>query len=437
MRAPVAALLALLLVPGVAEALPSFARDSGMPCVACHTTAFGPSLTPEGEAFKLRGYSLGGKATRAPLNALALASFTRTSSGQGSQAPGDFHANDNLALDEVSLVFAGPLVPKLGALAEVRYDGVAEEARLGKVDIRYADAGNPGGYGYMVWGLSLNNSPSVQDLWNTSPAWSFPFATSGAAPRPAGVPLIEDLENEVYGVSAYTVLYDYLYMELGGYRGLGAGMRDLVNAQDLRRLEGSAPYWRLAGMLQLDRHAWRLGAFGLSARLRPDGTGAAGADGYLDFTYDATYSYRGPQNHLKLQLAYTQEAQDLDASVSLGLAQRQYHRLRTYRATGILATRRAMTWTASTFVIEGTPDAGLYPSAPVTGSASHQPDSRGTILEAAYGTASRMGAIDLNYRVGLQLTHYERFNGARHDYDGDGRDAADNDTLFCYLWIAI
>ena len=41
-----------------------------------------------------------------------------------------------------------------------------------------------------------------------------------------------------------------------------------------------------------------------------------------------------------------------------------------------------------------------------------------------------------NLRVGAQYTAYSRFNGASRNYDGFGRDARDNDTLFLYLWAA-
>jgi hypothetical protein len=34
----------------------------------------------------------------------------------------------------------------------------------------------------------------------------------------------------------------------------------------------------------------------------------------------------------------------------------------------------------------------------------------------------------------LQYTFYSRFNGARHNYDGSGRSAADNNTLYLLLW---
>ncbi len=40
-----------------ANAVPSFARQTGMDCVACHTSF--PELTPFGREFKLNGYTLG------------------------------------------------------------------------------------------------------------------------------------------------------------------------------------------------------------------------------------------------------------------------------------------------------------------------------------------------------------------------------------------
>src|SRR6516162_6753740 len=41
-----------------AEALPSFARQTGQPCGTCHTDF--PFLTPFGRRFKLLGYTVGG-----------------------------------------------------------------------------------------------------------------------------------------------------------------------------------------------------------------------------------------------------------------------------------------------------------------------------------------------------------------------------------------
>src|ERR1700722_8483002 len=39
-----------------AYAVPSYARETGLPCSSCHTTA--PELTPFGRLFKLNGYTI-------------------------------------------------------------------------------------------------------------------------------------------------------------------------------------------------------------------------------------------------------------------------------------------------------------------------------------------------------------------------------------------
>jgi hypothetical protein len=39
-------------------------------------------------------------------------------------------------------------------------------------------------------------------------------------------------------------------------------------------------------------------------------------------------------------------------------------------------------------------------------------------------------------RIGAQYTFYTKFNGASENYDGFGRNAHDNNSLFLYLWAA-
>ena len=54
-----AALLVLLaFAPRNARAVPSFARQTGLPCSSCHTNP--PELTPLGRTFKLNGYTMTG-----------------------------------------------------------------------------------------------------------------------------------------------------------------------------------------------------------------------------------------------------------------------------------------------------------------------------------------------------------------------------------------
>ncbi|HMA87318.1 MAG TPA: hypothetical protein VKP89_01085, partial [Burkholderiales bacterium] len=47
---------AILLAPTSAQAVPSFARQTGMACEACHTVY--PQLTHYGRTFKANGYTL-------------------------------------------------------------------------------------------------------------------------------------------------------------------------------------------------------------------------------------------------------------------------------------------------------------------------------------------------------------------------------------------
>ena len=73
---------ALLASVGPAEAVPSYARQTGQPCAACHT-AF-PELTPFGRRFKIGGYTLGGGDWKGPpVAAMYMATFTHTQSQPG------------------------------------------------------------------------------------------------------------------------------------------------------------------------------------------------------------------------------------------------------------------------------------------------------------------------------------------------------------------
>jgi hypothetical protein len=41
-----------------------------------------------------------------------------------------------------------------------------------------------------------------------------------------------------------------------------------------------------------------------------------------------------------------------------------------------------------------------------------------------------------NLKLGIQYTIYTVYNGGGRNYDGFGRNASDNNTLFLYAWLA-
>jgi hypothetical protein len=81
----------------------------------------------------------------------------------------------------------------------------------------------------------------------------------------------------------------------------------------------------------------------------------------------------------------------------------------------------------------------LYAPAPVSGSANGKPNSNAFIAEAdwvPFGKKDSFGAPWVNLKLGLQYTAYTRFNGGTTNYDGFGRNASGNNTVFAFAWLA-
>lgn len=222
----------LLLVLGLlfsqtALALPSFARQTGMACTACHTQAFGPNLNSYGRSFKLNGYTWGGNESAiSRFGGMAMGSFTNTKKNVENLAADNgwenrrYNSNNNLAFDQASLFFGGKVYQQLGALVQFTYDGVESRFALDNTDIRWADEADWLGRNF-VYGVSFNNNPTVQDLWNTTPAWGFPYVSSPIAPAPGGnflygsAPAVASLGGQVGGASLYSMIDDTVYLEAG------------------------------------------------------------------------------------------------------------------------------------------------------------------------------------------------------------------------------
>jgi hypothetical protein len=440
------ALLALLLLglaPQAALAVPSFARQTGLPCATCHTTSFGPGLTPAGQDFKLNGYVMSdGQSGLPPLAAMLISSFTNTRSGQDGGAAPHFSPNDNPAVDQTSLFYAGRILDHLGAFVQVTYDGIAQRLAWDNFDLRYADKAHIGGTG-LVWGLSLNNSPTVQDLWNTTPAWSYPYVASGLAPTPAAAPVIEGaLAQTVYGLTAYSLVDEHLYLEGGAYRSLPDRVLSMVGAGAgaVSPFHGLAPYWRVALKGQRGAGYGSIGVFGIDLHQYPGGDRSAGTDHYTDLGFDASYGAVRGSHGLLLQATQVHELQKLDASFALGGVGLAANQLNTTRLNAQYTFRQSYAFSTAWFRISGGSDPVLYAPDAISGSASGSPDSRGYILQAEYipfGKATSLLRPYLNARLGLQYTWYTEFNGGGADYDGSGRNAHDNNTLFLFAWFAI
>jgi hypothetical protein len=434
-------ILCWVLHPTVAEALPSFASQTGLPCTQCHVVGFGPALTPYGRQFKLNGYVFGNGSDLMPFAGFVQTSITHTGTAQPTAPAPGFGLNNDFAVDQVSGFYGGRITQNLGAFVQVTYDGVAKHAAWDNLDVRYARTLTFGSNAVVV-GVSVNNNPTVQDLWNSTPAWGFPYVASALAPVPAATTLVASkLSTVSLGATVYAMIDDLVYLEAGGYKGLSnRGLNDVgLYPSNNIELQGVAPYERAVLQFSRDNQSWSAGLLALQGGLQPD-SALGGRDDYRDIGVDATYEYLAAPTHgLQANVALIHESRTLNQSAADGAATYRTGDLKTFNANATYVYRQTWAATLGWFKTTGNSDPLLYPTGPVTGSANSSPDSGGYTLGLEcipFGKLNSLARPYLNVRTGLQYTIYSRFNGGTFDYDGNGRSASQNDTLYGYVWIA-
>jgi hypothetical protein len=213
----IAAVLGLTAVADPAHALPSYARQTGQTCAFCHTGL--PELTPAGREFKLNGYVQGGgqQTWLPPVAAMVQTGFTHTEQGQPGGAAPHFGPNDNFTVDQASLFYGGAIWADqgLGAFIQGTYDGVHRQFHWDNTDIRLAKQTTLFDQD-LTYGVTLNNNPTVQDVWNTTPAWGYPFFSAFLGPTPAAHPLISSFGQQVVGAGGYLWWNHMVYAEISG-----------------------------------------------------------------------------------------------------------------------------------------------------------------------------------------------------------------------------
>jgi hypothetical protein len=427
-----------VLATGEAAAVPSFADQTGQPCTACHIGGFGPELTPFGRSFKLGGYTNRVSDSAIPLSAHAIASFVHTAADQADPPAPHYATNGNVTLDEASLFLAGGLGNHFGGFMQATYEGVGRSFAWDHVDLR-AVTDTRIGMTSAVIGLSLNNTPGVEDPWNALPSWSFPFTGSDLAPSPEeGTLLAEALGGNVIGLSAYAWWNSSLYTSVGLYRSFGPRFLRAagIDPADTSIINGVAPYVRAAYQWDMDDRNFEVGAFGLFTDLYPGRDKSAGTtDNYRDLGFDASFQYTGTgENIFAADLIYTHENQDLAASQILGEALNAHGRFEDFRARASYYWKNLLGGSIGYFQTWGASDALRYGE-----NRTNVPDSAGLILQAditPFANDPSPAGTRLNLRVGLQYTIYTQFDGAGRDYDGTGRNASDNNTFRLFTWFA-
>ena len=447
----VAAALLVGLASTAAWAVPAFNRQTGQNCMACHAGGQFPELTAYGRLFKLTGYTLGSRAV--PLSVMAVEGYTRTEHTAG-QDPSNFPKNGAPAFQGGRVFAAGKITDNLGMFAQVTYDNYAQQNDQGEwvghtssdnMDFRYADRWIDL-HRDLIVGASLNNNPTVQDPWNSTPAWAYPYVQSSfqVAPITDGPLLAGGLAQQVAGAGAYVFWNRTLYAEASVYQtanGVWSFMSQGTRNADQTKLKGANPYWRVALSHDWGPNSVMAGVFGLDARVYPDNTDPTGPTSrYRDVGVDAQYQYLLDPHAVTATVSYIHEKTDWASPlVDEGTVSNASDTLYQFKAKASYVYDAHYGASLTYFRVGGSTDMALYGGGvddtgaplgePVTGDLAGQPDTRGVIGEVFWMPVQWV-------RIGAQYWAYNRFNGASSNYDGFGRRARDNNTLFVYVWGA-
>jgi hypothetical protein len=426
-------LLAIILLPQSVSALPVFARQTGQNCVACHAGGQYPELTPYGRMFKLTGYTIGKRTV--PLAVMAVGTYAKVSSttDAANGTPNQTYAKNGtpLLFSSGSLFIAGKITDNIGAFAQITYDNYASQSADGdwhghsgadNIDVRYADRFISASQD-VIFGVSLNNNPSITDPWNTAPAWmqyvppgspgSYSFVDANA-PYPATAS-----DGGVAGLTAYMLWNNSIYGEVGIY-GTADNLWSFMTAgtpdEEKTRLQGNDnPYWRLAYTHEWGASNIMIGTSGMVAHIFDGSTAPSDGKAYQrveSIGLDSQYQYLLDPHAVTAQLAYMQLTVDDSVNGAGGNGIDKPNVFRGKLSYAYLAKYGG----------------GL--------SFFDQTDSRDSTQETR-GLTYELFWTPVQYvRFGAQYTAYDKFGGASKNYDGFGRNASDNDTLFLYVWAA-
>lgn len=435
------------LAPLAGQAMPVFARQTAMQCATCHAGGQFPELTPFGRNFKLTGYTLGQRLT-VPLAVMGVVSRTSTNDIGSGQVSAEFAKDASVIFQTGSLLFGGKITNNIGMFGQITYENYDHQdpttfawkghSHADNIDLRYARQWKGGGHDF-VSGLSLNNNPTVSDIWNTAPAWIAYVPTAFGFTGPAAEPLVATLGQQLVGLSAYSMFDNMLYAEVAGYHSPKGVFKVLTEGNELEaRVKGVSPYVRVALNQVWGDHNAMIGLFGLNANIYQDPVAGGPTTAYRDRGIDAQYQYLAGVHTATAQLSYIREK--IRGGDRTGFASNASDTLRQLRVKGSYIHGAKVGGSLTWFNTTGSSDATLYPASeddgsgnlvpiPLSGSIANNPGTRGWIPEVFWIPHQQI-------RIGAQFFKFKRYNGSSNNYDGTGRNARGNDTLFIYLWVA-
>ena len=446
-----AALVLLGVWSSPSYALPAFARQTGQNCLACHAGGQFPELTPYGRLFKLTGYTLGSRSI--PLSVMAVIDYTNVRNPKdsaGVKDTTDFYKNGQPMFDFASVFLAGKITDNLGLFAQATYANYDHQKTPGvgpyegylspdNTELRYADRFISPGNDLIV-GAFANNNPSMQDVWNSTPAWGYPYIGPKFALGAPASPLLDGgLAQNAVGAGVYAYWNKSVYGELSMYKTANGpfGFLHPGGNAGIARIKDGAPYWRLAYTKEFGPHNLMIGTSGLVADIHEGNDVTLPTDRYKDYGLDAQYQYILDPHTVTAHISYIHEdvkwgnpalvgtAGADNANETLKELKMKVAYVYNAKYGGSLAYQQLTGSTDATFYAGSNPPVATD----ISGNMAGSPDTTVWVPEVFWTPVQYL-------RIGAQYWHYTKFNGASSNYDGMGRSASANDTFFVYVWGA-
>ena len=410
--------LGALLLATNANAVPSFARQTGMACSSCHTVF--PKLTAFGRLFKLNGYTITGlqqieskageSAPGLKVNAIApMSAMVQTAMTHVKKEDPNTENNHIAYPSALSLYYAGEVSDHVGAFVQVTMDNAQSSFGFDMADMRYANsvslAGTP-----VTYGIALDNMPGMGDLWNTTPAWTYPYLA--ASPDHGSGPVINSLMGA--GLAAYAMVDNHLYAYLADYQPMN---NSKVMANGMGNFHSDSPYWRLAWQGNVGSGAYlEVGTYGVATKVY--GTTTATSDKFTDTALDAQFELPVDGNdQFNAHAVYIHESQHLNAS-NAG-APKQH--INQGRADVAYIVGDHLQYQLGYFNSSGTTAARSYDGEEMMWD-TFGGNSSGYVAEFDYLPWE-------NTKFSLQYTAYNEFNG------NTGSAASDSNTFVANAWF--
>jgi hypothetical protein len=369
--------------------------------------------------------------------------------------------NDQFEVMQTS-VFSGGRIwnDNVGAFIQWTFSGLggATHSSIDNTDVRVIGRYTPEGAlaPDLVYGLDLNNNPSVQDVWMGVPAWRFPWWGAGVPPSgttgppgPTAASILEgSLVQRTLSMGAYAWWRKTIYAEFSMIRnatGTLSFMRDdgPGPAGYLTRfaVSGYNPYWRLAYSHDWGYNSIEVGTFGTHVRQNnvDPGTGIqlGPVNAVNDVAFDAQYQYnKGEPWVFSSTASFIRErvtnASAYGTTAPANGAVNSTDSLNEFFIRGTAYYNRIYGFSIGYASITGSADPGLYaplnPNSSVIQSPDGSPGSNYFVFE--------LNVVPLqDLRLAVQYFLYNKVNGVSGT-DQFGNKPGDNNTIFAGLWWA-